>query len=148
MSTARRILTIGFGAAFALGGCGTNVRSLMTQDSHLVIEADRAVSVAETLGTGLEQPVYDAEATKGEACQFINDAVVDQMEREPTFGEQFASDLSMFIVLLVPVGDVERCAQALEAYRGSVNALERQLVALGAMTGPRDYLTAAPAVPP
>jgi hypothetical protein len=138
MSMARRILIIiGFGAAFALGGCGTNVRSLMTQDGHLVVEADRVVSVAETLGTGLEQPVYDAEAAKGEACQFINDAVMDQMEREPTFGEQFKSDLSMFIVLLVPVGDVERCAHAFEAYRDSVNALERQLVALGAMpTGP------------
>jgi hypothetical protein len=138
MSTARRILTIiGFGVAFALGGCGTNVLALIAQDSHLVIEADRTVGVAETLGTGLEQPVYEAEAAKGDACRFINDAVVDQMEREPTFGEQFKTDLSMFIVLLVPVGDVERCADAFEAYRDSVNALERELVALGAMpTGP------------
>jgi hypothetical protein len=147
MSTARRILTI-IGIGLALGGCGTNVRSLMAEDSRLVVEADRAVGVAETLGTGLEQPVYDAEAVKGEACKFINDAVVDLMEREPTFGEQFTIDLSMFIVLLVPVGEVERCARALEAYSASVNGLERQLVALGAMTGPQDYLTAAPAVTP
>jgi hypothetical protein len=137
MCRARKILSIiGIGLALALGGCGTNVRSLMAEDSRLVVEADRAVGVAETLGSGLEQPVYDAEENKGEACKFINDAVVDRMEREPTFGEQFTTDLSMFIVLLVPIGDVERCADAFEAYRDSVNALERQLVALGAMTGP------------
>jgi hypothetical protein len=127
---------IGIGFALALGGCGTNVRSLMAEDSRLVMEADHAVGVAETLGSGLEQPVYDAETTKGEACKFINDAVVDRMERDPSFGEQFTTDLSMFIVLLVPIGDVERCADAFEAYRDSVNALERQLVALGAMSSP------------
>jgi hypothetical protein len=137
MSRARRILSIiGIGLALALGGCGTNVRSLMAEDSRLVVEADRAVGVAETLGSGLEQQVYDAEENKGEACKFLNDAVVDRMQREPTFGEQFTTDLSIFIVLLVPIGDVERCADAFEAYRDSVNALERQLVALGAMTGP------------
>jgi hypothetical protein len=135
MSRARRLLSI-IGLALALGGCGTNVRSLMAEDSRLVVEADRAVGVAETLGSGLEQPVYDAEQTKGEACKFINDAVVDRIERDPSFGEQFTTDLSMFIVLLVPIGDVERCADAFEAYRDSVNALERQLVSLGAMTGP------------
>jgi hypothetical protein len=137
MPTARRLLTIiALGAALALAGCGTNVPALMARDSHLVVEADRAIGVAENLGTGLEQPVYEAEATKGEACKFINDAVVDRMARDPSFGEQFTTDLSMFIVLLVPVSPVERCADAFEAYRDSVNALERQLVGLGAMTGP------------
>jgi hypothetical protein len=135
MCLPRRVLTA-LGIALALNGCGTNVRSLLAEDSRLVVEADRAVGVAETLDSGLEQPVYEAEAAKGEACKFINDAVVDHMERDPSFGEQFTTDLSMLIVLLVPVSAVERCADAFAAYRESVHTLERQLVALGTTTGP------------
>jgi hypothetical protein len=53
------------------------------------------------------------------------------MQRSPTFTEQFVSDLSMVVVLLVPVGQVERCAQSLEAFRMSIAGLESQLMELG-----------------
>lgn len=115
----------------ALAGCGTNLRWLMVKDSRLVIEADRVVSTAETLATGIEQPVYEAEAVKIEACRFLYEAVLQRLERAPTFGEEFLSDLATFLVLLVPVPKAERCSDAFDAFRESVAALERQLVVLG-----------------
>jgi hypothetical protein len=130
MPPTRRNLAIA-ALALALTSCGTNLPWLMAEDSHLVTEADGAVSAAERLGTGLEQPVYAAEATKNEACQFIYDEVNQHIGRKPRFAEQFRSDLSTLIVLLVPVSDVERCARAFDAYRASVVALEQRLAARG-----------------
>jgi hypothetical protein len=137
MPTARRILTI-TALALALISCGTNLPWLIAEDSRLVTEADHAVTAAERQGTGMEQPVYEAEATKSEACKFIYDEVSQRLDREPRFAEQFRSDLSTLIVLLVPVNDVERCARAFEAYRASVVALEHQLAALGDMPAGAD----------
>jgi hypothetical protein len=115
----------------ALAGCGTNVKWLLTEQSRLTPEADRLATIAEALGTGIEQPVYDAEDAKLEACRFLNEAAAERMQRSPTFTEQFVSDLSMVVVLLVPVGRVERCAQSLEAFRMSIAGLESQLMELG-----------------
>jgi hypothetical protein len=115
----------------ALAGCGTNVQWLLAEEGRLTPEADRLATTAETLGTGMEQPVYDAEDAKLEACRFLNEATVDRMQNEPSFGGQFVSDLSAVVVLLVPVGPVERCADSLEAYRTSIAKLERELIELG-----------------
>lgn len=114
-----------------LAGCGTNVQWLLAEEGRLTPEADRLATTAETLGTGMEQPVYDAEDAKLEACRFLNEATVDRIQNEPSFGGQFVSDLSAVVVLLIPVGPVERCADSLEAYRTSIARLERELIELG-----------------
>jgi hypothetical protein len=125
-----------------LAGCGTNVQYLLTEESRLTPEADRATTAAESLNTGIEKPVYDAEDAKLEACRFLHEATVQRMEETtPTFGEQFVSDLSSVFVLLVPVGQVERCAGSIRAYSDSIAQLELKLVELGVLaksptTGP------------
>jgi hypothetical protein len=111
-----------------LAGCGTNVQWLLT-------EQDRLATAAEALGTGIEQPVYDAEDVQLEACHFLTEATVERMQKDPTFGEQFVSDLSVVFVLLVPVEPVERCATSLDAYRDSIAQLQRQLIRLGVVAG-------------
>jgi len=118
-----------------LAGCGTNVQWLLAEQGRLTPEADRLATAAEALGTGIEQPVYDAEDAQLEACRFLTEATVERMQKDPTFGEQFISDLSVVIVLLVPVEPVERCAGSLNAYRDSIAQLERQLIQLGVVAG-------------
>ena len=114
-----------------LAGCGTNVQWLLAEEGRLTPEADRLATTAEGLGSGLEEPVYDAEDAKLEACRFLTEATVDRMENEPSFDEQFVSDLSSVVVLLIPVGPVERCSDALDAYRTSIAKLESELMELG-----------------
>lgn len=119
-----------------LAGCGTNVQYLLAEQGRLTPEADRLASAAEPLGTGIEQPVYDAEDKQLAECRFLTEATVDRMQQQnPTFGEQFVSDLSEVIVLLVPVGPVERCADSIHAYRDSIAQLERELIKLGVVAG-------------
>jgi len=125
-----------------LAGCGTNVQYLLAEESRLTPEADRVTNAAESLNNGIEKPVYDAEDAKLEACRFLHEATVQRMESaSPTFGQQFVSDLSSVVVLLVPVGPVERCADSVHAYGDSIAKLERKLVELGVIakspsTGP------------
>jgi hypothetical protein len=107
------------------------VQWLLAEEGRLTPEADRLATTAEGLGSGLEQPVYAAEDAKLEACRFLTEAVVDRMENEPTFGQQFVSDLSTVVILLVPIGPVERCSDALDAYRTSIATLESELIELG-----------------
>jgi hypothetical protein len=103
----------------------------MAEEGRLTLEADRLATTAEGVDSGLEQPVYDAEDAKLEACRFLTEATVDRMENEPSVGEQFVSDLSSVVVLLIPVGPVERCSDALDAYRTSIAQLESELVERG-----------------
>ena len=122
--------------ASLLAGCGTNVEWLLAEQGRLTPEADRLATAAESLGTGIEQPVYDAEDGQLEACRFLTEATVERMqEGKTTFGEQFVSDLSEVIVLLVPVGPVERCADSIHAYRDSIAQLEHELIKLGVVAG-------------
>jgi hypothetical protein len=118
-----------------LGGCGTNVQWLMAEQGRLTPEADRLATAAEPLGTGIEKPVYDAEDAQLESCRFLTEATVERMQQDPTFGEQFVSDLSEVIVLLVPVAPVERCADSINAYRESIAQLEHELIKLGVVAG-------------
>src|SRR5262245_19694063 len=125
MASANSVLTITT-LTLALTSCGNNLPWLITQNSRLVAEADRAVSAAEPLGTGLEQPVYEAETAKNDACKFIYDEMSERMDRESRFAERFRTDVSTLFVLLVPVPDVERCARAFDAYHASVIALDHR----------------------
>jgi hypothetical protein len=119
-----------------LAGCGTNVQWLLAEQGRLTPEADRLATAAESLGTGIEQPVYDAEDGQLAACRFLTEATVERMQQDdPAFGEQFVSDLSEVIVLLVPVEPVERCAESIHAYRDSIAQLERELIKLGVVAG-------------
>jgi hypothetical protein len=118
-----------------LGGCGTNVQWLLSEQGRLTPEADRLASAAEPLGTGLEKPVYDAEDTQLDACRFLTEATVERMQQDPTFGQQFVSDLSEVVVLLVPIEPVERCADSIRAYQDSIAQLERELIKLGVVAG-------------
>jgi hypothetical protein len=132
-----------------LAGSGTNVQWLLTEQSRLTPEADRLATAAEDLGTGIEQPVYDAEDSQLAACRFLTEAAVEGMQRKPSFGEKFISDLSAVIVLLVPVEPVESCADSIKAYRDSIAHLEGELIKLGAVAGTQLRRTAAadPAAP-
>jgi hypothetical protein len=117
-----------------LGGCGTNVQWLLAEQGRLTPEADRLATAAESLGNGIEQSVYAAEDSELEACRFLTEATVERMQEDaPTFGEQFVSDLSSVIVLLVPVEPVERCADSINAYRDSIAELEHELIELGVL---------------
>lgn len=79
-----------------LAGCGTDVAWLLTEQGRLTPKADWLTTEAETLGTGIEQPVYDAEDNELEACRFLNEAVAERLQQkdDPTIGEQMVSDLS------------------------------------------------------
>jgi hypothetical protein len=110
-----------------LAGCGTNVQWLLTEQGRLTPEADRLATAAEDLGTGIEQPLYDAEDRQLAACRFLTEAVTEGMERKPSFGSQFVSDLSAVMVLLVPVEPVESCTDAVDAYRESIARLDLEL---------------------
>jgi hypothetical protein len=110
-----------------LAGCGTNVQWLLTEQGRLTPEADRLATAAEDLGTGAEQPLYDAEDRQLAACRFLTEAVAQGMAQKPSFGAQFVSDLSSVMVLLVPVEPVESCADAMDAYRDSIAQLDYEL---------------------
>jgi hypothetical protein len=107
----------------------------LAEQGRLTPEADRLATAAESLGTGIEQPVYDAEDSQLAACRFLTEATVERMQADPTFGEQFVSDLSAVVVLLVPVEPVERCADSINAYRDSIAQLEHELIKLGVLAG-------------
>lgn len=106
---------------------------LLTEQGRLTPKADWLTTEAETLGTGIEQPVYDAEDNELEACRFLNEAVAERLQQkdDPTIGEQMVSDLSAMVVQLVPIERVERCADSISAYRDSIAELERKLIRLG-----------------
>jgi hypothetical protein len=106
-----------------LSGCGTNVMYLLKEESRVMAEADPLLLSAEETGSGLEQQVYEAEAAKDEACEFLHAAVFDRFNRDPTFFEQFLSDLSASIVLFIPIGQMEDCAAAFDTYSASVESL-------------------------
>ena len=106
-----------------LTGCGTNVMWLLSEESRIMAEADPLVVSAEQAGNGLEAPVYAAEDAKNAACDFLHHAVFDRFARDPNFFEQFTSDLSSAIVLMLPIGQVEDCAEAFAAYSAAVDTL-------------------------
>lgn len=127
-----RITTVlALASSLLLGACGTNVPWLIERDSAFMPRANTIVSTAEAASPELSDPVYSAEDSKIAACKFMNDAVVDRLQRDPSFGEQFMSDVGVVVALLVPIAKVERCADAFDSYAAAVNDLEQQLNAVG-----------------
>ncbi len=118
-----------------LAGCGTNVQWLLTEQGRLTPEADRLARAAEDLGAGIERSVYDAEDRQLVACRLLTEAAVAGMQQKPNFGEQFISNLSAVIVLLVPMDPVESCADSIKAYRDSIAHLAGELIKLGVVAG-------------
>lgn len=121
-----------------LSGCGTNVMWVLKEESRVMAEADALVTSAEEAGNGLEQPVYEAEAAKDEACQFLHSAVFDRFNRDPGFFEQFVSDLSAAVALMVPVAQVEDCADAFDSYSAAVDSLAGTLSDSAELQQPND----------
>lgn len=111
----------------ALTACGTDVQWLLKRDSKLVAEADEAATAAEALDPDLATPLYDAEDVKREACQSIYASISELMQRRPSFGEQLASDLGLFVAYVVPFEEIERCAEAQAAYGEAVEELKMRL---------------------
>lgn len=120
-----------------LAACGTNVRWLLTEQGELTPEADQLATAAESLGSGIEKPLYDAEDRQLATCRFLTEAAVEGMQEKPSFGEQFVSDLSAVVVLLVPIEPVENCADAIDAYRDSIARLKLELDEKSAVPGTR-----------
>jgi len=111
-----------------LGGCGTSVTGLIQENSELLWRAEDVIGAAEEFDRGLEEPVYDAEDARQEACQFLTEATAKRMfARETTFFEQLGSDLGQLVVLILPVGRVERCAQAQKRYKQTIASLCQDL---------------------
>ncbi|MGH6962094.1 MAG: hypothetical protein ACREE7_16560 [Dongiaceae bacterium] len=135
-----RAIRCGHAAAAALAlclltGCGTNLKYLLAEEGRLTAEADELITIAEAMGTGLEEPLYAAEEGKREACKFLHDAAMERFARDYGFREQFVSDFSQVVALIVPVGQVERCREAIETYKEAIATLERQLAEQGGLPG-------------
>jgi hypothetical protein len=131
-------LSLTMAVSLILAGCGTNVHWLVERDSAVLPQAAAVVSDAEQSSPELSEPVYAAEDNKIAACKFMNDAVVDRLQRDPGFGEQFVSDLGVVVALLVPIAKVERCADALDSYVATVNELEQRLNEVGSTDSPAE----------
>lgn len=111
----------------ALAACGTDVHWLLKRDSALVAEADRIATAAEAVDPNLTTDMYDAEDAKRAACQTIYQSISEGMTRPPTFGEQLVADLGLFVAYLVPIEEIERCAEAEDAYEAAVKALANRI---------------------
>jgi len=111
----------------ALAACGTDIQWLLTRDSALVAKADEIAAAAEAIDPELTTEMYDAEDAKRTACQIIYQSISEQMTRRPSFGEELESDVGLFVAYLVPIGEVERCAQAQADYRAAVERLQNRV---------------------
>ncbi len=119
-----------------LAGCGTDVKDLLEAEGRLWSVTDAILVAAEDLDQGLEEPVYDAESEKQQACEEVNSALGERLyATDVSFSKQFWSDLVRLYVFVVPVGSVEACAAAHERYRRELFALCRDLEQRGAYAG-------------
>ncbi len=112
----------------ALIGCGTNVRELLEDDSRISWQAYSAIEQAEALDIGLEEPVFNAEAAKEEACEPIYAAAAERFSSDTlSFWEELWSDLVQFVVRVVPIDTVETCAKAHKRYKYETLVLRDRL---------------------
>ncbi len=121
-------------AAFCslLVGCGTNVKGLLEEESRLWWHADQVIEAAEDIDPRLVDPIYEAESAKNEACEPIIKATKERASlQESSFGEEMMSDFTQVFVFIVPVGSVERCADAQNLFSGLLGGLCRRLERLG-----------------
>ena len=119
-----------------LAGCGTDVNALLEAEGRLWSVTDAILVAAEDLEQGLEDPVYDAESAKQQACEELNAALGERIyATDVSFADQFWSDLIRLYVFIVPVGSIEACAVAHKRYRRELFALCRDLEQRGAYAG-------------
>lgn len=104
--------------SLAVAGCGTDVMSLLREESKITWDAHAAAYTASELDLGLEKPIYDAEFAKMAACQQVDQSVTEYIANfgKLSFAEQFKSDLTRLLVFVLPVTQVEDCADAYKAY--------------------------------
>jgi hypothetical protein len=110
--------------------CGTDVEWLIERDGRLVSRADEVAARAEAIDPDLTTPMYDAEEAKRLACESIYASIAEQITRPPSFGEELTADTGAFVAYLLPVAEVERCADAQAKYQAAVEALESRADAL------------------
>lgn len=114
--------------SLVLAGCGSDVESLLAQDSALFWVANESVTEASAFDPALAGPVTKAEAVKQIACARIYAAMSARVAAgEPSLGDRVVDTMSALFVRVVPVPSVERCAVAIAAYRDAVASLERTL---------------------
>ncbi len=111
-----------------LAGCGTNVKTLLENDSRLFWQADSIVTAAEDLDHDFVEPVIEAELAKFEACDALYSAAEENFdENEWSHLKKFWSDVTMLFVRVFPVESVERCTRAYERHRQELDALRQRL---------------------
>ena len=115
-----------------LAGCGTDVRSLLSEESRTYWQDQETVAAAEELDLGLENPVFDAESAKYQNCESVYNATKDRIYAgELSSWEQFWSKFTEILVRIIPIESVERCAAAHERYDKEVVALRERLGKMG-----------------
>lgn len=123
----RGLRDIGIALSVSLTSCGTDVEWLLERDGKLVADADRIAAAAEAIDPEATTSMYDAEDAKRAACQTIYESISEQIASKPSFGEEFVSDLGLFVAYLVPIEEVERCAKAEAAYEAVVEAIGKRV---------------------
>lgn len=124
--TGRTLLLLLF---LALAGCGTDVMSMLREESRFAWHAHETATAASELNLGLEEPLYDAELAKVMACQPVDETVTGYVGSfgKVSFGEQFKADLMRVVAFAFPVTSVEKCAMAFKTYKQEYLALSARL---------------------
>ena len=129
--TQRAFQTLAVLLVLGLTGCGTNIPKLLQDDSKLAWEGEEAILLAEDQNLSVTNAYYDAETEKYHSCRPIYRAADERIERESggnqtSLLDQFLGDLMLLGALLVPVPEIEDCAQAVERYQRAYVALTDQ----------------------
>ena len=114
-----------------LAACGTDIQWLLKRDSALVAKADEIAATAEAIDPELTTEMYDAEDAKRVGCQTIYQSISEQMTQRPSFGEEIESDIGLFVAYVVPIDEIERCAQAQAIYQAAVERLQKRVQGRG-----------------
>jgi hypothetical protein len=125
----------------ALAGCGTHVSTLLEDESDLAWEVDQTLARAANLNLGWEDAVYEAEAAKLAACQFLytgawNRIAATRAGGKRSFLNRLWSDLKLFGALVFPITPVERCALAQKRYTRLYRSLRDRVETMEGAAGP------------
>ncbi len=122
-----------------LTGCGTDVRTMLVDESRLAWQAQAVLTAAAEAEPGSEELVHAAEAAKQQACAEINQATMRRWRGvDRSFTDGLLGELTQFVVLVYPVETVEQCAEAHRRYRDEVLALYRHLTDRGVALEPME----------
>jgi len=123
-----------------LSGCGTDIRHLLEQDAEVTWRAHRMQLLIGNGEPEITRALDQAEDGKLAACRDINKRAWEATEDpRQSFFEQLLTDLSLLFAFLVPVGSVERCADAQRDYRQAFEESLESLHERGVLT--RDQLS-------